>query len=243
MSPPIYAGVNGVVKELKELYTGVGGIVKPMTEMWAGIGGVQRQIFSSGTPVGSLSEGSVIQLNEDGAPVDFYVAKHDYESGLNGDGRTLVVRKYCVDTRIWSNGRINAWATSSLLSWLNGTYKALLDSDIQSLIGITTYYYTIGNGSINRSSKSDPIFMLSLAEFGKSDMNARHDEGSVLPIAELLETAKLNGTETNQWTRSPFLDDKRSVWYLGSDGYFGNKPCTNSFGARPVFTLPSNFLV
>ena len=61
---------------------------------------------ASGKPLGNFSEGDIIQLNEGGVPVDFYVAKHDYESGLNGAGRTLVVRKDVYDNRAWDSGKI-----------------------------------------------------------------------------------------------------------------------------------------
>ena len=47
----------------------------------------------SGIPLSDYAEGDLIKLNEGGSPVDFYVAKHDYESSLNGAGRTLVDRK------------------------------------------------------------------------------------------------------------------------------------------------------
>ena len=47
------------------------------------------------TTLGNKSVGSIVKLKENGVLVDFYVAKHDYENGLNGMGRTLVVRKDC----------------------------------------------------------------------------------------------------------------------------------------------------
>ena len=51
----------------------------------------------SGMPLSDYAEGDIIKLNEGGSPVEFYVSKHDYESGLNGSGRTLVVRKDTYD--------------------------------------------------------------------------------------------------------------------------------------------------
>lgn len=36
------------------------------------------------TTLGNKSTGSIIKLKENGTLVDFYVAKHDYESSLNG---------------------------------------------------------------------------------------------------------------------------------------------------------------
>ena len=52
------------------------------------------------TTLGNKSTGSIIKLKENGTLVDFYVAKHDYESSLNGAGRTLVVRKDTYDDRV-----------------------------------------------------------------------------------------------------------------------------------------------
>lgn len=43
--------------------------------------------------LGSKAVMSTVKLKENGTLVEFYVAKHDYESGLNGSGRTLIVRK------------------------------------------------------------------------------------------------------------------------------------------------------
>ena len=42
------------------------------------------------TTLGNKSVGSIVKLKENGVLVDFYVAKHDYENGLNGSGRTLL---------------------------------------------------------------------------------------------------------------------------------------------------------
>ena len=54
----------------------------------------------SGIPLSDYEEGALIKLNEGGSPVEFYVSKHDYESGLNGAERTLVVRKAVYDNRV-----------------------------------------------------------------------------------------------------------------------------------------------
>ena len=66
------------------------------------IGGTGYDI-GFGTPLASYAEGDIVMINEDGAPVEFYVAKHDYESSLNGAGRTLVVHKDAYDDRVWDN--------------------------------------------------------------------------------------------------------------------------------------------
>ena len=42
---PLYCGVNGVRREIRELYTGVGGVRKQLSEMWASEGGVKKLVY------------------------------------------------------------------------------------------------------------------------------------------------------------------------------------------------------
>ena len=197
---------------------------------------------SSGKPLGDFSEGDIIQLNEGGVPVDFYVSKHNYESALNGAGRTLVVRKDTYDDRVWDSGNVNAYASSDLDSWFNSTYKNMLDSDIRSLIGTTKIDYTPGNGNNTMGTLERAIFALSLTELGRPNSYTNR-EGSALPIASTLQIARRNGRRTTQWTRSPFIGSTNSVCRLDSSGYFDNGYCSYTSGSRPAFTLPSNFRV
>ena len=44
----------------------------------------RRFLPVTGTSIGNIDEGTIITLNESASPVEFYVAKQDYESGLNG---------------------------------------------------------------------------------------------------------------------------------------------------------------
>lgn len=194
------------------------------------------------TTLGNKATGSIIKLKENGTLVDFYVAKHDYESGLNGSGRTLVVRKDVYDLRAWHSSNVNAWASCTLRSWLNSTYKALLDSDIQSLMGTTTYYYTPGNGSWSVTTRSDAVFQLSATELGQSQ-SWFNTEGSALPIASTLKIAYKDGSATTQWTRSPYTLSTGGAVCLGSNGYVSGSYCTGTYGSRPAFTLPSNLYV
>lgn len=196
----------------------------------------------SGTPLSDYEEGSLIKLNEGGSPVEFYVAKHDYESGLNGAGRTLVVRKDCYDNRVWDSGNVNAYASSDLDSWFNGTYKALLDPSIQTAIGTTKFYYTPGKGNNTVGTLERAIFALSLTELGQSHTYA-NTEGSALPIASTLRIAYRNGSATAQWTRSPYTDGTSDAFRLNSNGGINVNYCDLSYGSRPAFTLPSTILI
>lgn len=194
------------------------------------------------TTLGSKAVGSIIKLKENGVLVDFYVAKQDYESGLNGSGRVLVVRKDCYDTRVWHSSNVNAYATCSLDTWFNSTYKKLLDADIQTAMGTTKFYYTPGNGNTTKTTLERAVFALSLTELGYTHTYA-NAEGTALSIASTLQIAYLNGSAVTQWTRSPYTSNTTYAWCLGSGGDYGGSVCTSTVGSRPAFTLPSSLYV
>ena len=185
------------------------------------------------TTLGNKAVGSIIKLKENGVLAEFYVAKHDYESGLNGAGRTLVVRKDCYDTRAWHSSDVNAYASSAIDTWLNGTYKALLDADIQSVIGTTKFYYTPGNGSTSVTTLTRAIFLLSVTELGKTASYA-NTEGSALPIASSLQIAYRNGSAVVQWTRSPDTNITNFACYLSTSGGVNSNSCTNTRGTKHI---------
>ena len=194
------------------------------------------------TTLGNKSVGSIVKLKENGVLVDFYVAKHDYENGLNGSGRTLVVRKDCYDTRQWHTSNVNAYATSAIDTWLNSTYKNLLDADIRGVIGTTKIKYTPGNGNTTVGTLERAIFLLSVTELGRSASYA-NTEGTALSIASSLQIAYLNGSAVVQWTRSPDTSGTNGAGCLGADGVVGGNRCNYTRGSRPAFTLPSTLSV
>lgn len=194
------------------------------------------------TTLGNKSVGSIVKLKENGVLVDFYVAKHDYENGLNGSGRTLVVRKDCYDTRQWHTSNVNAYATSAIDTWLNSTYKNLLDADIRGVIGTTKIKYTPGNGNTTVGTLERAIFLLSVTELGRSASYA-NTEGTALSIASSLQIAYLNGSAVVQWTRSPRTSNTNYACCLVTSGGVGNGICDNAGGSRPAFTLPSTLSV
>lgn len=194
------------------------------------------------TKLGNKATGSIIKIKENGTLVDFYVAKHDYESGLNGTGRTLVVRKDCFDTRQWHTSNVNAYASSAIDAWLNGTYKAMLDADIRGVLGTTKFYYTPGNGTTSVTTLQRAVFLLSVTELGKTASYA-NTEGSALPIASTLQIAYKDGSAVVQWTRSPYTVSASYAYYLYTNGNVNSSLCSSTYGSRPAFTLPSNLSV
>lgn len=198
----------------------------------------------AGTPIGELTEGTLITINESGAPVEFYVAKQNYEAGLNGDGRTLMVRKNCYNRRQWNSSNINTWANSTMLSWLNSEYKGLFSDGVQSMLGSTIYQYTPGYGNNAVTTRSDAVFLPSMTELGQRlSGNWFNTEGSPLPIANTIKIAYLNGAAITQWSRSPYTPNMGNAMCVYQDGTIGGLNCSDTAASRPVFTLPATALI
>ena len=198
--------------------------------------------------LGSKAVGSTVKIKESGVLVDFYVAKQDYEAGLNGAGRVLVVRKDCYDKRPFDSSNINAYNTSDIDVWLNGTYKNLLDPDIRAAMGTTKFYYTVsaenwGNWTVAELERS--VFLLSVTELGETHKEASV-EGTALPnaVVSLLKIAHLNGSATVQWTRSLGKQGQTYACILNTSGGASARiNCSSEYGSRPVFTLPADLWV
>lgn len=202
----------------------------------------------TGLKLSDITVGSIVKLNENGAPVQFYVAKHDYESGLNGTGRTLLVRKEAYGQCNWFSEILqNSFSSSNICDWLNNDYKSLLDPVVQSAISETTFYYTDGGylpGNTTVTTLACSVFILSYTELGgEASPNQYNAEGSALPIASSLQVAYCNGSAVAQWTRTPKITNTSDVCCFSNKGVDSDR---DSFAAaayaRPCFTLPATAL-
>ena len=199
------------------------------------IGGTGYDI-KFGTPVAELAEGTIIKINESGSPVEFYVAKHNYESGLNGVGRTLVVRKDCYSTRSFTSGNAKHFPESDICTWLNETYIGLLDNSVQEVITSTTFKAWVTGTKVTTAEKK--IFLLSATELGVVS-NLAYVEGEKLDISDLLIPANLNGEAIGQWTRSSIRNNDEYVLVINADGTLGRvQSWMTTIGVRPIFALP-----
>ena len=189
-----------------------------------------------GTQLGDMELGTLVKLNENGTPAEFYVACHNYEAGLNGNGRTLVVRKGCYDMRAFSIKK-SSYSSSDLNAFLVGTYFNLLDAGVREMVG-TTKFHSTDAPTLERS-----VFQLSVTELMEGSASGAPKEGSILPIASLLRVAQLNGTSVSQWTRTPFTSFPGFVYCLDNLAMVSAVGFNNLCGSRPAFTLPASTLV
>lgn len=177
-----------------------------------------------------VAEGGTVLMDEGGSVAEFIVAKHDYESELNGVGRTLLIRKRYPALMNWDSSW-SAYAQSDINTWLNGEYFNTFSSAQKEAIGSTIFYYTPGFtamdfsvGSSKVSTMSKAVFLPSAHEFGgdcegndvfgwtKNSPDYKYNEGTSFPQAKgILESmlAADNATITNGrcrvFTRTPFL--------------------------------------
>lgn len=201
----------------------------------------------TGIVLADIAEGSIVKLNENGSPVEFYVAKHNYESGLNGAGRTLLARRFSYGAKEWHSSRVNAYASCTLDSWFNSTCKERFDAEVQNAMGTTKFYYTPGNGSNSVSTLARSIFALSATELGLSGTYV-NKEGSALPIASSLRVLYTKNAFTgvlsagSQVTRSPVTNNTSHFCFVKTDGAVATAYADNFEGTRSCFTLPGTAL-
>lgn len=191
----------------------------------------------------NIPEGKTVLMDEGSNVVEFIVAKHGYESRLNGVGRTLLIRKRYPTLMNWDSSW-SAYAQSDINTWLNGEYLNTFSSAQKEAIGSTTFYYTPGFtamdfsvGSSKVSTMSKAVFLPSAHEFGgdcegndvfgwtKNSPDYKYNEGTSFPQAKgILESmlAADNATITNGscrvFTRTPFLySAEHASYYHSSD--------------------------
>lgn len=198
----------------------------------------------TGIVLADIAEGSIVKLNENGSPVEFYVAKHDYESTLNGAGRTLLVRKDIKATSAYGSSSVATYTGSTIKSWMDG-YASVLDASVVDAIATTKIEvsYLSGSSMLERE-ESHAVFPLSAAEYGEG---AYYNDGSALPVAELLKVAYLDGAAADHWTRTATYysaySSKGAVYVSKAGvvtGDLGGQ--IRERGARPAFTLPATAL-
>lgn len=209
--------------------------------------------------LGNAKVGSVVTIRENGALTEYLVAAHDYESSLNGEGRTLLVRQEFADARRWNDKDVNAYAESEIDRWLTGAFMARFDAEMLEAMSATKIRYVPGNGTTEAGVLTRKIFLLSAAELGIRDATS-DPAGQVLEGADALKT--FADKEKAFWTRTPVVDASEDglpesenltrATICGSGGRSQNVKCsattckyittTMTLYSRPAFTLPGSML-
>lgn len=208
----------------------------------------------AGAPLSELTEGTIIKINENGSPVEFYLAKHNYEPDLNGQGRELVVRKNSCGSGVAVSGSSRDYEESTQDRWMWNTYKNRLSTAVKNAQGLTNIYaldYISGSpsGHVGTVVLDKSVFALSGTELGAPQGNFGWC-GDKLPVADQIRKTEPDdydgdSNNLNYWTRSyqqgPEPPDPAGclVLYIEPDGSWNGIGSHQVYMAyRPAFTLP-----
>lgn len=206
----------------------------------------------------SKAIGSTIKLKVNGSAKDFIVVHQGkpssvYDDSCNG---TWLLMKDIYENRAWHSSNTNDYANSTIHSYLNSTFLNLFESNIKNAIKQVKLPYRKGSGTSTTVTSgsnglSAKIFLLSATETSFSFSYMPSGEGAELAYfkgcadnsSDSKRVAKLNGSATGWWLRSPFCNYFNLALYVSSSGGWSNGICSYSNGIRPALILPSTLLV
>lgn len=211
-----------------------------------------------------------VYLMEGSTKVKFYVLAHNYESGLNGNGRTLFCRESPPTSGTHTTSKLTTYVVNDNYedTWYKNTYANKFSGEVRKLIGMTKYIgqyvhmnYTqsgnpTGNAKIDSETYESSFFPLSTAEVA---LRAFAD-GSALSSAAISRIASIQTRYgSGIWTRSPsrVLTGTNSTgvakYYYANSQYIsgasGSSLSTaegtpgSSYGYLPCFTLPETLYI
>lgn len=206
----------------------------------------------------SKAIGSTIKLKVNGSAKDFIVVHQGkpssvYDDSCNG---TWLLMKDIYESRQWHSSNTNDYANSTIHSYLNSTFLAMFDSNIQKAIKQVKLPYRKGSGTSTTVTSgsnglSAKIFLLSATETSFSFSSMPSGEGAELAYfkgcadnsSDSKRVAYLNGSATYWWLRSPYCGSFIRALCVDSDGDWYGSSCSGSCGIRPALILPSTLLV
>lgn len=206
----------------------------------------------------SKAIGSTIKLKVNGSAKDFIVVHQGKPSSVYDDScsGTWLLMKDIYENRQWHSSDTNDYANSTIHSYLNSTFLAMLDSNIQKAIKQVKLPYRKGSGTsttVTSGSNGLPakIFLLSATEMSFNFSYMPSGEGAELAYfkgcadnsSDSKRVAYLNGSAAGWWLRSPSCHNSGDALCVGSDGDWYGNSCSNSGGIRPALILPSTLLV
>ena len=206
----------------------------------------------------SKAIGSTIKLKVNGSARNFIVVHQGkpssvYDDSCNG---TWLLMQDIYENRAWHSSNTNDYANSTIHSYLNSTFLNLFESNIKNAIKQVKLPYRKGSGTSTTVTSgsnglSAKIFLLSATETSFDFSYMPSGEGAELAYfkgcadnsSDSKRVAKLNGSATVWWLRSPCCNYFGRALYVGSGGDWNGGRCSNSCGIRPALILPSTLLV
>ena len=189
----------------------------------------------------SKAIGSTIKLKVNGSAKDFIVVHQGkpssvYDDSCNG---TWLLMKDIYESRQWHSSNTNDYANSTIHSYLNSTFLAMFDSNIQKAIKQVKLPYRKGSGTSTTVTSgsnglSAKIFLLSATETSFSFSSMPSGEGAELAYfkgcadnsSDSKRVAYLNGSAAGWWLRSPYCYYFYYALGVGSNGDWVGNGCS-----------------
>ena len=213
--------------------------------------------------LGTKAVGSIVKIKVNGAAKDFIVVQQGnpstsvYDSSCDG---TWLLMKDNYTYMAWNTTYQNDYKSSSINSYLNGTFYNFIDADIRAVIkqvkipyhGGSSYNGTLHTGANGLNTK---LFLLSGIEVGWTNRTDEYfpEDGAKLSYflagtgtnENKKRVAYRNGSAQDWYLRSPRIINTSSngVWKVADNGSYDYDNCVNSFDIRPAFILPSTLVV
>lgn len=209
----------------------------------------------------SKAVGSTVKLKVNGTAKNFIVVHQGkpgsmYDASCDG---TWLLMQDCYESRQWHSSNNNDYENSTIDNYLNTTFLNLFESNIRDAIKQVKIPYRKGAGygktvTSGSSGLSTKIFLLSSTEVNLVHGYEPTNEGACLSYfsgtaqngADNKRVAKLNGSATYWWLRSPYCYSNygsTGALLVLNGGGWNDDLCSVSFGIRPALVLPSSLLV
>lgn len=212
-----------------------------------------------------------VYLMEGGSKVKFYALAHNYESGLNGKGRTMFCRESPATSGTHTTSKKDDYRVNSNDedTWYKNTYVNKFSNEVRNLIGSTkyagqyAYYYShpgvgvSGGTALSSETYESSFFSISAAEVGVSSFS----DGSALSSAAISRISNIrNRYGSGIWTRSPgtsitYTDESHfpKRYYYANSLYISSASGSSlstaegtygtSYGYLPCFTLSEDLYI
>jgi len=208
------------------------------------------------TTLGQQPIGAIVQVRENGVPVNYIVIQQGSPSGLyvGFENGTVLLRQELAITMQFNPVASNDYANSAAHNWLNTTFMNMLDEPIRSEIRQIRIPYRPGSGISNAIQTGDNglqthVFLLSHTELGHTfapNMGSRF-EYFIAGTTQAAQTRRIGrdstGTARNWIKRSPNFTNATNMSTTNTIGGSANANSVASFWMRPAFVVPNNLAI
>ena len=178
----------------------------------------------------------------------------------NKETRIKIAKNESIGNYQWDDNE-NEWSTSTLQTYLNGTYLNGLTSEAQGMVDNAKWnlgsssthrglyandYYTFERGTTVYSGRSTEwigkIALMYPSDYMYAgDLSKCSKDGYNWDTTNCRDTSWLRNTSTTQWTLSPLSSSSRNIFGVDTSGFvdFNIGYISNFYASRPVLYLAS----